>query len=139
MKSKNIEDIVYKAIESGELRIDPDGTIWRLAARRADRWGPGTRLIPCAPRRAENNTGSYLQVRVMFNGKRAHALAHRLVWRHFNGPIPDGLTVNHKDGAKKNNRPTNLELATVSEQALHAINVLGYRPEKNLGALALPG
>ena len=51
-------------------------------------------------------------------------MAHRLVWRHFNGPIPEGLTINHKDGRKQNNRPVNLELATPSEQQIHALRVL---------------
>ena len=88
--------------------------------------------IPCTPRRAENPTGSgYLQVRVMIGYSRAHALAHRLVWRHFNGPIPAGQTINHKNGNRSDNRPENLELATTSEQALHKIRVLGWKPELN--------
>ncbi len=68
----------------------------------------------------------------MLDGKRHHALAHRLVYRHFKGPIPAGLTVNHLNGMRGDNRPENLELATASEQKLHAIRVLGCRPEKNL-------
>lgn len=45
---------------------------------------------------------------------------HRIIWMTFNGPIPDGLTVNHKDGDKANNRPQNLELASHQEQNVHA-------------------
>jgi hypothetical protein len=122
--AKNREDEVYRAVEAGEMEIDSLGRVWRVAARRGDRWGGETRLIPCARRRAENSTGAYLQVRTMFKGVRFHALAHRLVWRHLFGPIPDGLTVNHKNGRKTDNRPTNLELATHLEQVLHARRVL---------------
>ena len=68
--------------------------------------------------------GDYLQVRTMIDGKRIHALAHRLVWFHFNGPIPPGLTINHKKGNKKDNRPEMLELATYAEQVRHAREVL---------------
>jgi HNH endonuclease len=120
----NRENEVYQAVEMGELTIDEQGRVWRVAARRADRWGSGTRAIPCAPRRAERPVGKYLQVRVMFDGVRNHALAHRLVWRHFNGPIPGGLTVNHKNGAHAENWPGNLELATYAEQIAHSRTVL---------------
>lgn len=114
----NREDDAYRAIELGELTIDSEGQVWRVAARR------GTRTIPCTPRRAENFAGKYLQVRVMFDGHRVHALAHRLVWRHVHGQIPPGLTVNHKNGQHTDNRPANLELATPAEQIRHARQVL---------------
>ncbi len=35
------------------------------------------------------------------------------------------MTINHKNGHKSDNRPANLELATYSEQAIHARQVLG--------------
>ena len=129
--SKHREDEVYRAVEMGELMIDDDGRIWRVAARRWDRWTAQTRSIACVPRRAEKSAGAYLQVRMMIDGVRSHALAHRLVWRHFHGPIPAGLLINHRDGVKSHNHPSNLELATVSQNALHAIEQLGYRPERN--------
>jgi len=53
--------------------------------------------------------------------------AHRLVWASRGGPIPEGWTINHVNGKKTDNRPENLELATYSEQRLHAIKVLGAR------------
>lgn len=121
----NRENEVYLAVESGELSIDTQGRVWRHAARRANRWKPGEAVsIPCEPRRAEHLAGKYQQVRVMFGGKRIHALAHRLVWRHFNGPIPAGLTVNHKNGRHTDNRPSNLELSTSPEQTRHSRKVL---------------
>lgn len=122
--SKNNEEFVYQAVPTGELEIRPDGTIWRLAASRGDRWNGGSQLIPCEPRRAEHDAGKYFQIRLMRDGKRVHAMAHRLVFRHFKGPIPPSLTVNHKDGQHKRNPPDNLELATNSEQQVHANRVL---------------
>lgn len=119
----NREDDLYPAVESDLLTIDSGGRIWRHAIQRKMSSGKIV-TIPCPPRRAENDTGKYLQVRVMFEGVRVHALAHRLVWRHFNGPIPDGLTVNHKNGRHAQNWPLNLELATYQEQAVHARQVL---------------
>ncbi len=133
MLPKNIEEQAYRAVEMGEIEIDAKGRIWRIAARRGDRCKGGTRVIPCIRRRAEKRvTGGYLQIRVMIDWKRAHALAHRLVWRHLHGPIPAGLTINHKNGQRDDNRPENLELASYAEQTQHQIEVLGHDPRTNL-------
>lgn len=64
------------------------------------------------------NIGTLGYERVAVNG--VDVAAHRVVWEAVHGPIPNGLTVNHKDGRKTNNRPDNLELATQSEQNRHA-------------------
>lgn len=103
----------------GEWEIDPDGSIWRLYVRRGGR--QGIRLIPCVRRRVEKRlpTG-YLMVRAMRNGKRVCGLAHRLVWQHFHGDIPEGLTVGHENGLIDDNAPGNLLLQTYSEQMEHA-------------------
>lgn len=130
MKHPQNELHVYEAVKTGELEIDGKGRIWRVKKRTADRWTGGVKTTPCKRVRAEMSNGSgYLQVRVMRNGKRFYAAAHRLVWLHFNGPIPQGKTINHKNksGDKGNNRPKNLEPATYSEQRLHAIRVLGAK------------
>jgi hypothetical protein len=128
---KNAEDFAYQAVQMGELEIDREGRIWRVANRRFWRWIGRTTTQPCARKRAERGT-TYLTVRVMIDYKRVTALSHRLVWRHFRGSIPAGMTINHKNGQKQDNRPSNLELATHSEQMQHARRVLGYRAEKNL-------
>lgn len=127
MLSKQTEERIYQAVLDGELRIDPDGSIWRVAFRQGRGRGGGTRVVPCEPRRAENRIPlGYLQVRAMFDWHRYHGMAHRLVYRHFKGPIPPGLTVNHRNGVKDDNRPENLELATAAEQLEHARTVLGH-------------
>lgn len=124
-KIKKAEEFVYTAVRAGELEIDAEGRIWRVAQRRRDRWGGPVKSLPTPRARADRVSAcGYLTVRAMVDRKRMTALAHRLVWLHLNGPIPDGLTVNHKNGAKADNRPSNLELATDSEQALHATHVL---------------
>jgi hypothetical protein len=128
----------------GDLTIDSEGRIWRVAARRGYGVKNETRSIPCLARRAEHPTGAYLQIHVMINGRRINALAHRLVWYHFNGPIPPGLTINHKNGQKTDNRPSNLEIATQAEQVRHAVLVLRRQnpmwlpPEPRIMALLSP-
>ena len=44
------------------------------------------------------------------NNKRP--LAHRIIWEMFNGAIPDGLTIDHINGNKSDNRIENLQLVT---------------------------
>ncbi len=116
--------MVYQAVSSGDLEIDSEGRVWRVRKRGWDRWKGAVVSRPCRRVRAENDNGTYLQVGVMFCLKEYSTGAHRLVYRHFKGPIPDGLTINHKDGKKKRNHPDNLELASYSEQQIHATQVL---------------
>lgn len=40
--------------------------------------------------------------------------AHRLIWQYMYGFIPEGLDIDHIDGARNNNRLSNLRLASVS-------------------------
>ncbi len=111
--TRSAENDLLVLLHRGELAVDFEGRVWRFGARRGrGKGGPGSYLVPCEPRRAEHATPTgYLQVRAVVGAERVHSLAHRLVWRWFVGSIPDGLTINHKDGVKSNNRPANLELA----------------------------
>ena len=52
------------------------------------------------------------------NGKRFYV--HRTVYELFVGAIPKGLEINHINGKKSDNRDTNLELVTRSQNLSHA-------------------
>lgn len=58
-----------------------------------------------------NNSG-YCRVNLCWNSKHKHYFVHRLIWEAFNGPIPKGLQINHKDENKLNNCLSNLEMVT---------------------------
>ena len=122
------EEVVYAAVIEGRLEIDSDGRIWRVAEKFRSRHRPDrTEVRRIARRRAESpQSKGYLIVKeTVAPRRRIGTKAHRLVFRHFKGPIPSGLTVNHKNGIKTDNRPENLELATMAEQVAHAVTVLG--------------
>ena len=61
----------------------------------------------------------YIVVR-SYRGRRADALAHRLIWEAVNGPIPADKQINHINGVKIDNRIENLEVVTPHENVLHA-------------------
>jgi len=127
MRATGTEELVYQGVRKGELEIDDQGCVWRLGIRCGA--GKGRSVVVTVPRkRAEyDHHRGYLFLAAKIAGRRVQALAHRVVWFHFHGRIPEGLTINHKDGIKTNNVPSNLELATHGEQALHALHVIQTR------------
>lgn len=88
---------------------------------RRDSIGPGA----TAGRILSQSVSAYGYLKVgLYNGSkgsRKTELVHRLVAVAFLGQAPPGKSVNHIDGDKLNNRPSNLEWATVQEQSDHAM------------------
>lgn len=60
------------------------------------------------------STGRYYSVRVLVLGER---LLHRVIWSKYNGKIPDGYCVHHKNHDWADNRISNLELIKNSEHS----------------------
>ncbi len=97
---RQAERILIQLVRDGQWQIDENGYIWRTCVRHGLRIG-GFELLPCTVRRVERKSPlGYLTVRAMIDWKRTTGFAHRLVWQHFFGDIPDGLTINHKNGIK---------------------------------------
>lgn len=57
-------------------------------------------------------TKGYACVCFHYNGEFKNKYVHRLIWEAFNGPIPEGMQVNHKNEIKTDNRLCNLEICT---------------------------
>lgn len=66
------------------------------------------------------DSDGYVQVTVFVDGRPTLRSAHRWIWEHARGPIPNGLEINHKNGVKTDNRIANLELVTHQENVKHA-------------------
>lgn len=96
----------------GRYEIRRDGTIYSLITNKALRPGP--------------NSKGYLTVS-LYDGstpkKPKSYLVHRLVAEAYLGK--SDLTINHKNGDKRDNRAENLEYMTIAENNRHAIEVLG--------------
>jgi hypothetical protein len=99
-------------VTAGVLRVDPDGSVWRCKRRRGEVWSD------MKPRRVENLGGKgYLRVSLHVGQgyPLAIVMAHRLVYELLVGPIPGGLEIDHINGDKRDNRPSNLEPVTAPE------------------------
>ena len=133
------EKVFLAMVRAGELEIDSHGRIWRLRKRHGKGvmmgggYHKGAKTSPCKRVRAEYSTwGGYLCITATRNGKRTATGAHRVVWVYHNTTIPKGMTINHENGKKSDNRPQNLTLMSYSEQRIHALEVLKvnrHRPQ----------
>lgn len=118
---RQAERILIALVRRGEWEIDANGQIWRTSIRQGNRWTGESRLISCPRRRVEKRLShGYLMVRATIDNRRVCGLAHRLVWQHTNGDIPDGAVINHRNGLRDDNRPTNLETGSYSDNQKHA-------------------
>jgi len=56
--------------------------------------------------------GIYLTINISLDGKTANYYSHHLIAEAFHGLCPDGYIVDHDDGNKRNNYPSNLVYRT---------------------------
>ena len=86
----------------------------------------------------DDKTGYYLSSNI--NGKRYRL--HRYIWEYYNGEIPKGYHIHHKDHNKNNNELENLELLTKEEHRIrHSLEMskeLKDKYRKNLENNARP-
>ena len=101
-------EVALDHIRCGVFSINQEGRVWR---HRHLRWN--TVLDP--PQRAETPVGNYLTVSVWLDGRVRSIKCHQLIWVYFNGPIPEGLEVDHIDEVGTHNHPSNLQVIPHSE------------------------
>ena len=75
------------------------------------------------------NTSGYYKVQLSWNSKYKNYYVHRLIWEAFNGPIPKGMQINHKDENKLNNCLSNLEMVTPQYNTMYG-TAIKRRAEK---------
>lgn len=111
----NAEDVLL-AIAEGRLNVRDDGTIIGRGPHPRSKWTRRSWNPVFAP----HAKTPYFSC--SFSSSRGNfcCLVHRVVWFAHRGEIPSGLTINHINGIKSDNRLDNLELLTNREQQLHA-------------------
>lgn len=111
----------WLAVEGWPYEVSNMGRVKRSKPARGTRRG---RILKPA-----TNTHGYLRVCLYLNGVCKTASIHRLVTEAFIGPCPDGRETNHKSGEKADNRLSNLEYVTRSENLIHAYRNGLRRPQ----------
>jgi hypothetical protein len=119
-------DAEFEASNLGNIRIPARTTIGIRLGVENVQCRPPQRLSPWV-----GNNG-YLHVAQQRGGKRTKHLVHRLVARAWVPGEKPGLTVNHVNGAKLDNLPSNLEWITKAENTAHQwrtglVNIRGER------------
>lgn len=56
--------------------------------------------------------GRYRTVHATINGVKKRLYVHRIIWEMINGPIPEGMVIDHIDGNTLNNKLENIRLVT---------------------------
>lgn len=82
--------------------VSKDGLVYRYD-KRLDK------LVLCGQ---SKNIKGYMRCRVK---DKSSVLVHRIIWETFNGDIPDGMQIDHKDNDRTNNNLDNLQIVTCSE------------------------
>ena len=116
----------YQVSDYGQVRAHPDVKV---------RGAKAGRILF----QADDGRG-YKQVYLYHDYKQHTVKVHRLVATAFIGERPDGMTVNHIDGDKGNNKLSNLEYITNQDNQRHAHRVIEGRSyiEVNGEKLCIP-
>jgi len=105
------QEKAFLATVGRTFEIRRNGEIWRVGVERM-----GELTLLDEPRRQEQLAANgYYRVETMIRCHRVRVSSHRVVFRHFHGPIPHGYVVDHKDGDRGNNHPDNLEAVCQAE------------------------
>lgn len=87
----------------------------RIMSRQKMKYGGTNVILKLNP-----NSKGYLWVSLGLGSHQISRAVHRLVGNAFLGPLPHGMTTNHKDSNKQNNSASNLEYITAEANIRHA-------------------
>lgn len=106
-----IADEVWKPVMGfvGLYEVSDHGRVRRVHHKR------GTEIGWVLKHHPDKDQYPYVDLRKLDGTRIGMQRIHKLVMAAFVGPRPDGMTVDHVDGVKSNNKLTNLEYVTARE------------------------
>lgn len=121
LKTKENDYCIEKVLlKDSRFQICQNGSIWCRISRN----GRGL-LADEAWRRIDNlDERGYSRIDMKINGERKTLSVHRIVYAKFCGKLNYNKVVNHKDGNRSNNKPSNLELVEQLYNVSHYHKVL---------------
>ena len=103
--------IISELLQYGKIIIDyENGKIFSTRIRGMN--GKKSELLGA-------NLNGYIVHRLYYNNKKYAIRAHQIIWISKHGNIPPGLTIDHINRNRKDNRLSNLRLVTYSENSLN--------------------
>ncbi len=105
---------VFVDYNGTELMCGDNGSIYLISGGVSGNYFIKPRIL-----KTTKSGAGYLAVSLSRKDKKRFEYVHRIIAKAFIGESV--LTVNHKDGNKKNNKPENLEYLTISENIRHSI------------------
>lgn len=109
---------------------------YRLAAERvaSGRWvvDPRAGVVLNAASGALLGTPAdgYRVINLSHEGGSRRVRAHRVIWESVHGPVPEGLEINHINPVRHDNRISNLEAVTRSQNIAHGHRAGNVKPPR---------
>jgi hypothetical protein len=121
------DEVIADFLNNPKYDIRPDGTIWTCISVN------GAGLMPDGKwREIKNLDGKdYIRITLRINGHKKVLKAHRIIYAKYCNALNYMLDINHKNGNRSDNRPSNLELVTSSENNSHKYAELNARTINN--------
>lgn len=118
-RSVDKDQLILEAIKDGHLIVDVEkGIVYRT------RGSKGVKLDYPEIINGVNMNG-YKACKLVLNGYKKMVRLHRIVWISKNGPIPDGLMIDHINRNRIDNRIENLRLVNSKENAQNKDSLCG--------------
>lgn len=115
----DIEDLAEVKVSDGKYKVSTEGIFVNANTKRILKGG---------------TRNGYIRIEIK---DKAYS-AHRLVWETFNGPIEDGMVIDHINGVRDDNRLENLRLVTQSENVKNGYDN-GHAAQKKTYQYSLDG